>query len=211
MADPGIYCFAGAKGLCMTQSEWAAWTQAALTCITFTVALITQHQTDRRSARQKRKSDAALMAERIRAADERRAQAENLLAKERAESLLIARATAIYIRPELGNFAAVLESIIEHGPPDSPAEHFNLALPNLAIRHRSLEALKIPEATDALLNVTNAAHALHNYLDACKDAEVLGPNEHKFISDLAKQSLPQVEAALTAVKAIAEGRAAPQN
>ncbi|PTS71909.1 hypothetical protein DBR33_07145, partial [Stenotrophomonas sp. HMWF022] len=195
----------------MTQSEWAAWTQAALTCITFTVALVKQHHTDQRAARQKQESDAALMAEKIRAADERRAQAESLLNKERAETLLQARATAIFIRPELGNFAAVLESIIEHGPADSPAEQFNLVVPYLAIRHRSLEALQIPEATDALLNVANEAHALHNYLDACKEAELFGPTEYKFVDDLAKNALPQVEEALVAVKAIAEGRAAPQN
>ncbi|WP_414540439.1 hypothetical protein [Stenotrophomonas forensis] len=194
----------------MTQSEWAAWTQAALTCITFVVALVKQSRTDNRAAKQKATSDAQLMEEKVRAADERRAYAESLLAKEKAEALLKARATAIFIRPELLNFEAALETIVNSGPADSLAELFDLLLPNLAIRNRSLEALQIPAATEVLLNVTDRAHVLHNYLHACSEAQAYGSDEHNFIADLAKNALPKVQEAHAAVEVIAEGRHSPQ-
>ncbi|MBD8696579.1 hypothetical protein [Stenotrophomonas sp. CFBP 13718] len=205
MADPVNYCSWFYGSFCISQSEWATWTQAGLTVVTFAIALITQHNTDARAAKQKAKADAALLEEKLRAAEDRRSQAESSLANEKAQALLRSRATAISLHPELLNFESVLEAIIRHGPADSPAEEYELIVPNLDIRHRPFEAMHIPTAAEALLTVTDAANRLHNYLDACKTSEQFGPSEMKYIDDLAQESLPKVIAAQEAVQVIARG------
>ncbi|WP_313301479.1 hypothetical protein [Stenotrophomonas sp.] len=177
MADPINYCSWLASSFCITQSEWATWSQAGLTVGTFAFAMWRQSVTDARS-------------------EEKVAIAEDKLRKERLQnSKTRALATAISIRVDIDSFNSVVSALPSHGLDVNPSEVFAGSEPSLGLRLRAMEALDLMDATSAVLAAVHAAQSVHNYLDACRNDETFGERERKHLSEVCPIYLKQGEEA----------------
>ncbi|MHC1668120.1 hypothetical protein ACODUO_03070 [Stenotrophomonas maltophilia] len=210
MADPVNYCSWVAESFCITQSEWATWTQAGLTVLTFVVALVRQERTDRRAAKLKIQSDAALLLERAEHAEQQRKSAAALLAEADINRRLRARATAISIAHDLLALNSAIDVLAEGNVADSPQQAFAEAAPHLELRTRAMAALDLMEATEAALKAVDGAQSLYRYLLACQDQEAFTPDDLTYLQSTAESLRPDSEAAEKAIMRIARGHVAAQ-
>lgn len=196
MADPINYCSWVASTFCITQSEWATWTQAGLTVLTFVIALRRQHKTDQRAAKQKQASDDALLAERREHAEQQRIANEALLAETRFNRRLRAKAIAVSLKPDLNKFASLIKVIQQHGLPDTPAQALAEYEEILRIRHRSQEAVELGEIGDRVLEVIDSAQNLFEYLSALRNSAAFSPQNTAFIGDVITDAKPHLDEAI---------------
>lgn len=202
MADPISYCFAGANELCMTQSEWAAWTQAIVTVVTFIIALARQHAVDKKAAIQKQTSDAALLQERRQHAKQQRIANENLLAEKRYSEALKAKALAIPLRLKLTSFVTSIEFLEGQGLKGTPQHLLELFGDGLDVRAMGEDVLAIRDCTEDMLAVIDAAQHLHRYLTLLSHKEALEQHQMQFITGLFTEVKPRAEAAKNTLRAI---------
>jgi len=196
MADPINYCSWVANSFCITQSEWATWTQAALTVLTFAIALVRQHRTDKRAALQKQMSDEALLQERREHAEQQRIANEALLAETRFNRRLRAKAIAISLKPDLNKFCSLITVVELHGLPDTPAQALADYEEILQIRHRAQEAVELGDIGDRVLSVVDAAQNIHNYLSAIRANSAFSPQNSRYINETIKDAKPRAEEAV---------------
>ncbi|MDH1192506.1 hypothetical protein [Stenotrophomonas sp. GD03958] len=184
MADPINYCSWLASSFCITQSEWAAWTQAVLTVATFAVALWRQELAAKNAAHEK-------------------ADAAKLLEEERRKTTLMrARATAISLRSEITRFASVMEAVMEEPLRDTPSATYKAIEPHLSIRLRATEALDLMGAADSALKVVHGAQGLYTYLLSCRNLERYDTAHLDFLRTTAQSLFPIVERAEKEVGAL---------
>jgi len=184
MVDTVNYCSWVAKSFCITQSEWAAWTQAVLTVATFAVALWRQELATKKAAQEK--ADAAKLLE----------------AERRKTTLMRGRATAISLRSEITHFASVLEAVMEQPIRDTPSVTYNAIEPHLSIRLRATEALDLMGAADSVLKVVHGAQSVYTYLLSCKNLASYETGHLDFLKTTAQKMFPIVQRAETEVGAL---------
>ncbi len=184
MADPINYCSWFANSFCITQSEWAAWTQAILTVATFAVALWRQELAAKKAAYEK-------------------ADAAKLLEAERQKATLMrARATAISLRSEITRFASAMEAVMGEPLRDTPSDTYNAIEPHLSIRLRATEALDLMGAADSALKVVHGAQGFYTYLLSCKHLVRYETAHLDFLKTTAQKLFPIVQRAETEVGAL---------
>lgn len=177
MADPVNYCSWIVKSYCVTQSEWATWTQAILTVVTFAIALWRQERTASKAALEKNEAARMLEAEKLHNTEMR------------------ARAAAISLRSEVIRFCSVMDALREADLEDSPAEAFKAMDPHLDVRLRAREAIELMAAADSVLKVVHGAQSLHDYLNSCKNRPAFEPSDYTFLRDTANNIYPIAERA----------------
>jgi len=142
MADPVTYCSWAVESLCMTQSEWATWSQAILTVVTFGVALWRQ-EAARAESEVHRKSDTL----------ERKLE-RDAAAHQRA------LAFAVNVRGELDELHSIA-TIVQTYEMKSPGKTFKEASSFLDVRKRAMEAAELLGASTKVLRAVNAANIFY--------------------------------------------------
>lgn len=165
MADPINYCSWLASSFCITQSEWATWTQAALTVGTFVFAMWRQKVTSNNAELKVAAAEEKLRDERVRNSKTR------------------ALATAIAIRVDVTSFLSLVGSLPGLGLNMKPSEVFEQAEKNLDLRLRAMDALDLMEATNAVLAVVDGAHSIHNYLHACRNQQEFLQKDRDYLTN----------------------------
>ncbi|WP_414611832.1 hypothetical protein [Stenotrophomonas muris] len=184
MSDPVNYCSWVANSFCISQSEWAAWTQAILTVATFAVALWRQELAAKKAAQEK--ADAAKL----------------LDAERRKTTLMRGRATAISLRSEITRFASVMDALVEEPLTDTPSATYNAIEPHLSIRLRATEALDLMGAADSALKVVHGAQSLFTYLLSCRNLAKYETAQLEFLKTTAQKLHPIVQRAEAEVGAL---------
>lgn len=161
-----------------------AWAQAILTAVTFAGALATQEMTRREARRDQREAQQKLEAEQSKTRE------------------VLSIATAISFKSDLINASSVADMLAEDGLPDSPAQSFAEIPPFLTICQRSLEAINLGQATEAVLKVIQEADTLRAYLSSCKNMDVFPVTGHDYVGDLARTLQEDTAAAIAGVDAI---------
>lgn len=191
MADPINYCSWLYRSFCISQSEWATWTQAGLTVATFAIALWRQETISAKAA--KEKENAAYLLE-----EEKKRNAQ-----------LRARAAAISMRAELTRFCSTVEALEEGDMKDTPKDAYAEISPHLDIRLRADQALELMDATESILKAIHAAETLHSYLLSCKDRANFSGTDYQFLSWSARKMRPNAEEALDRVTELVYGHSGP--
>jgi len=199
VADPINYCSWLASSFCMTQSEWATWTQAGLTVGTFAFAMWRQKVASDKAAKEKAKSNEELKNERERSATERRESATLLQQEKAANAASRARAIAVSMRIEMTGFVSVVSTIHLRDNLKSPALAFAEFGSHLDIRHRAMDALDLGEATDAVLEVVSGAQSVYGYLSTCREQKVFEERDYKFFETCSKNLTPLADKAEKAI------------
>lgn len=177
MADPVNYCNWLYPSFCISQSEWAAWTQAVLTVLTFAVALWRQERTHRQAEAKKDASDELLKMEK-----------ENSQKAKR-------RAIAIVMNSELAKFGSLATAILMRGLTENPKQMFEIASPLLDLRRRGFEAAELGDAADAVLKAVEGAEKLHIYFDSRSELPHFTEDDATRVKDLCEVLVDISEAA----------------
>jgi len=200
MADPVNYCSWIVESYCVTQSEWATWTQAALTVGTFAFAMWRQKVFNDKAAHERKLSAQDLLREKqAHLNDQKAAEAERSAERARNQALR-ARALAITIRTELTEFASVVHVLHEGELGKSPRSLLENTKGHFAIRHRALESLELLDATDIVLTVVERAERAYLFLAACAMRDSYINDDEAWIRAHFGKSRPLVTEALTAIQ-----------
>lgn len=228
MPDTALYCSWLNSSVCITQSEWAAWTQAILTVMTFAIALFVQRSTQKaserkqdriRAAAEKKEDDIRAAAEKkeddIRAAADRkeeelRADAEKreaaIAAQAREEKtkgdLLLAIAAAIPLRNRLLDTFTIGQFLKLEGSIASLSATFSNTDRLLDLRNFGSEAARLMDASNPVLRAVYAAEELWGYLEVRKDVDGVDPVSLAHIHTLAKALELQSVTAINALELI---------
>lgn len=179
------YCSWIYSSYCVTQSEWATWTQAVLTVLTFVVAMWRQEVTQNRANREKA------------------AAADQLEAMHLSAATMKARATAISLRTEIGQFQSVLKIIIDQGLRQPPKPVFDAMSPNLNLRLRAVEALDLMESADPVLRAVHSAENIYGFFRTCAVKNQFDDGDNAFIQRIAAGILPFVDDAYEKIGVLA--------
>jgi len=204
MAEPINYCSWLANSLCMTQSEWATWTQAGLTVGTFAFAMWRQKVASDKAAREKAESNEELRNERQKSALERKNAADLLQQEKAANAETRARAIAISMRIEMASLVSVVSTIHLRENLKSPAAAFAEYGGHLDIRHRAMDALDLGNAIHPVLDVVSGAQAVYAYLATCKPQDQFEEGDYKFFESSSKTLTPLADKAEKAIEELIE-------
>lgn len=168
MADTVNYCSWIAKSICISQSEWAAWTQALLTIVTFAVALWRQEILTKSAERKRDLTDKSHKDER-----------------QRLEKMK-ARAVAIAIQTDVTELLAITSALSRSDAKKVPKVAFETSSKALNIRLRAIESIELSDASDPVIKAVHGAQMIYNYLMVTSDQAKYTPGETEKIEDLAK-------------------------
>lgn len=172
----------------MTQSEWAAWTQAILTVVTFAIALWRQETLQKRAEAKQDAANALLNAEKARFSE------------------IKARALAIALESDLTDAKTVADVLVLRGPKDHPKDVFDNGAALLTLRTRGSEAVELGAAADPVLRAVHAARTMYEFLELRKDNTSFAPADATRFINLAEVLAGFVAEARSAVRVLLYGR-----
>lgn len=217
MPDTALYCSWLNSSVCITQSEWAAWTQAILTVMTFAIALVVQRRTQKaseskqdgiRAAAEKKEDDIRAAAEKkeeeLRADAERREAAIAAQAREEKtkSDLLLAIASAIPLRNRLLDTFTIGQFLTLEGSIASLSATFSNTDRLLDLRKFGGDAARLMDASTPVLRAIYAAEELWGYLEVRKDVDGVDPVSVAHIQTLARALELQSVTAINALELI---------